>query len=126
MGFIEALEAERQRLQKQVDELHKQRDQIDDELSKISAEIRAMDAYQAAKEGKPKAAKKRGPRKSGVRQSVLNIISSNPNGISRAGIIDLLGLKDDTKGHQSVSNALQALKKEALVTSEKGVYTVKR
>jgi hypothetical protein len=119
MDFQKAVEEERNRLNKRLEELHTQRDALDDEVRKIGVELRAFDAFQNAKEGKGKTAKKRGPRKAGIRQSVLNIISSHPTGISRADIIKTLG----DANPQAVSNALMALKKDNQVSSEKGVYS---
>lgn len=129
MDFLKALEAERDRLTKRLEELHQQADKIAEEINGINTELRAMEAYQEAKEGKQKEARAprkssgpRGPRKTGMRESVMNVIASNPNGIGRAGIIDMMNAKEDKKMQQAISNVLVQLKKAGTVTSTDGKY----
>lgn len=129
MDFLKAIEAERTRINARLDELHKQREAIDDETVKLDLELKAINAYQNAKEGKvvvktTKPKQERGPRKTGLREKVKNVIQSSPAGISRAQIIELLEGKDNKSLQQAISNSLVLLKKKNEVTAEGGKYTV--
>jgi hypothetical protein len=121
--FIKALDDERTRIEDRITTIHKEREALDDELIKLQAELRAMDAYKQAKEGKPtKARTTRGPRKGGVSQSVKNIIISHPNGLGRAEVIEAMSAKEDKKAQASISQALMNLKKKGEITSKDGKY----
>jgi len=63
-----------------------------------------------------------GSRRSGIRQEVLATVKAQPNGISRADLLDTLNAKGDTSAEQSVSNALSALKKNGSISGEDGIY----
>lgn len=65
-----------------------------------------------------------GTRRSGIRESVLDAITSaGPDGIAPAGIRAKLGIADDDKsGAQSVANALSNLKKTAKIADKNGAY----
>ena len=63
-----------------------------------------------------------GTRRAGIRGNVLNTISKATDGISRASLLEALGVKGDKSGESSVSNALTALKKANKVTSDNGLY----
>ncbi len=60
-------------------------------------------------------------RRTGVRESVRQVIANAPEGITPAGIARALGL-EDKRGKQSISNALSALKKASTVAATDGVY----
>lgn len=60
-------------------------------------------------------------RRTGVRDSVLKAVQ-NSKGITPAAIAEQLSM-DDTKGKQSISNALSALKKAGKVKAENGSYS---
>lgn len=62
-------------------------------------------------------------RRTGVRDAVLKAVQSG-NGMKSAEIATQLDM-DDTKGKQSVANALAALKKAGTVTAENGRYSAK-
>ena len=46
------------------------------------------------------------------RQAILELVNQHPDGLSRGEILNLIGVKSDKSGEQSVSNALSALTKQ--------------
>lgn len=96
-----------------------------------SDELRAVDAYEAAKTGKamPVARQGRGRaaptgRRGSRRESILRVIRENPAGLSRGELLDKMGLKGNRQGEMSVSNALTALTKSGQVSRIDGKYRV--
>lgn len=81
------------------------------ELNALGFNYRLTEADQAQSRG----------RRSGVRDSVLNTIKSNP-GITSAAIAERLGWTDKS-GKQSVANAVSNLRKANQITSEGGKHT---
>ena len=65
------------------------------------------------------------PRRGGVREEVLGLISSSSTGLNRSAILEQLHAKGDTKAEQSISNALSNLKKAGDITAEDGIYQAK-
>lgn len=122
MDFLKAIEAERDRIDSRIEQLNEQRDKISEEIEALQLELEALSAYEAAKEGKKPVKKTRSPRKSGIRQAVMNTIASHPNGISRSDILDVMNAKGNKSAEQSISNALAALKKSGQISGEGGVY----
>lgn len=61
-------------------------------------------------------------RRSGVREKVLEAVKQRPEGIGRQELASALGMAD-SKGKQSLSNAIAALKKAGKITGEDGIYT---
>lgn len=120
--FSTFITQERERLNGLRDDALTRKQQIDQELSQINQELVAIEAYEAAKVGKPKP-RTTGTRRTGQRQAVLEVIKQHPDGISPSGIRDALDLNDKS-GSQSVSNALSALRKKSLIVQENGLYTV--
>ena len=87
----------------------KQRDEAQQKLNEANAELRALDAYEAAKHtAQPKA---KAPRQKGKRSEVIHLVASFPEGATRAELIEKLQIKGDKAAEQSLSNALAALKK---------------
>jgi hypothetical protein len=117
------MEAERKTIQEKIEALEKQRADLDTQITEAQQGLIAIQAYFDAKDGKPKKKVTRAPRKSGVRDELRNLIASNPTGISRADILKNMNA-EDKKSQQSISNALQALKKQNIVTSLGGQYKV--
>jgi hypothetical protein len=72
--------------------------------------------------GTPKRGRKKGLRRAGIRQDVLQAIAkSGKNGMTRGELITHFRASDDSF-RQSISNALAALKKQKSVKASKGVY----
>lgn len=115
--FAEAMKAERTRLTAEKQTLAGQIDDLKADMAGLDKELKAIDAYERAKSGTTTA-----KRRSGIRQDVLEVIKKVPNGISRGDIIATMDAHGDKAKTQSVSNALQALKKAGTVSSDDGVY----
>src|SRR5690554_2879655 len=102
---------ERRRLNKQRGNLVEQKAKLDEQIQAIDRELAAVAAYEQVKSGKVPIAQpqQRRVRRSGKRQEILNIIKANPDGMTRADILERLNVKGDKSEEQSVSNALSAL-----------------
>jgi hypothetical protein len=104
---------------------------VDQELDSIEDELAAIEAYDKAKGGQPKRAFKRAPkravgrrraRRGEKRQAVLDLVKQHPEGLSRGELLNLMGVKGDKAGEQSVSNALSALTKQQQLSRREGKY----
>lgn len=124
--FAAHVQEERDRLHEKLGALQMQQNELQGEMDKINAELRALDAYEAAKEGKvvPKRTRSTGSRRSGIREQVLATITAATGGINRADILERMGVKGDKAAEQSVSNALAHAKKQGKVTLDDGIYKV--
>jgi hypothetical protein len=131
------IKQERARLQKARDKALQKKAEIDRELEELESEITAITAYEQAKGGKPAragkraAAKRAGKRTGGQRarrgekrQAVLNVVQQHPDGLTRGEILELMGVKGDKSGEQSVSNALSALSKQNQLGRRERKYVV--
>lgn len=136
-NFEAFIHDERERLGREREQLLSQQQDLAGRMDALDRELAAIDAYEAAKQGKPpaaavadgrrrprKVAAPRGPRaaRGQKRSHVLELIKQHPEGLSRGELIDKMGLKGDRSGEQSVSNALSALKKANQVDSRDGRY----
>lgn len=125
-NFQDLIEKERERLTKLSEEYQAQIADLETKLAEIEKEMRAITAYEAAKQDKPTRATRstkasgRAPRGS-KREEILAVIQKTP-GITRGEIIDTLGVKGQKGQEQGVSNALAAMKKAGAITAEDGKY----
>lgn len=119
--FEQFVKKERDRLTKAREDALAKRAEIDAHIVAIDTELAAINAYEAAKLGKPARAKKSGSRRSGVRQEVLAEIKKHPGGVTPAAVKEALGATDKA-ARQSVSNALAALKRNSEVVAKDGLY----
>ena len=100
-------------------------------IDAVNRELAAIDAYEAAKSSKPlttakKARTPRSPaqgRRGSKRDALMQTIRQNPDGLTRAEILEKMGLKGDNSGEMSISNALTALTKANQVSRRDGKYT---
>lgn len=121
MDFAKAIAEERTRILERLEAIYVSRNSLEAEESKLKIELKSIDAYINAKEGKPAAKKAtRQPRTTGIKTTILEAMKTKPAGIKRAELIEIIG-KD--KG-QSISNALVAMKKKGEVTADGGLYKV--
>lgn len=125
-GFVTK---ERERLTALKEELTTKIEELNKELETASRSLLALDAYQAAKEGKlatPRAPRKttgtRAPRDGSMRGTVLSMLEKEPLG--RAELIAQLGIKGDKKKEQNLSNLLTNLKKAGKVNNKDGTYSL--
>ncbi len=119
MNLAQAMEQERERLNMEKDILAKEMETIKTAMAGLDKELRAISAYERAKNGAVTTTAKR---RTGIRSEVKALIGDNANGIDRAQILEQLNAKGNKSAEQSVSNALGALKKAGKVTSDNGVY----
>lgn len=124
LSFGQAVEKERNRLRNIEGRIQENISKLESELKAVHAELRAVDAYEATKNGKMvrtsngRRAKARAP-KGSVGQTVLAAIKKGTN--DRKKLIATTGLSA-----QQVSNALTALKKSKAITSAgRGTYKAK-
>ena len=121
---------ERERLTAARADLFSQQEEIQKKLDAINREMLAIDAYAAAKAGKPLPTtttqggtrRSGGGRRGGKREELLALIKSVPGGLSRGEILDRMQLKGDKSGEQSVSNALSSMKKAGQLTTDGSKY----
>jgi hypothetical protein len=111
------VQRERSRLQGEREAVLAQQQELENKLAGLSRELAAIDAYEAAKSGKPiQGTRKAGgtgarpqARRGSRRETLLKMISDNPSGLTRGQILERMGLKGNRAGEMSVSNALTAL-----------------
>jgi hypothetical protein len=125
------IKQERTRLQKARDKALQEKADVDRKLERIEGEFAAIAAYEQAKGGKPGRAGKRTPtkrtgaqraRRGERRQAVLGVVQQHPDGLTRGEILNLMGVKGNKSGEQSVSNALLALTKQNQLGRREGKY----
>jgi glycyl-tRNA synthetase (class II) len=122
MDIAKALNEERTKLNTQLEELAKKKEDIDAQMQQVKTELKAIDAYEQSKNPAKKEKKTRAPRKTGVKQAVMNLIASSA-GITRAKLIEMMQAQDDKAKQQQISNVLTALKKAGTVSAVDGTYT---
>ena|ERR1700730_867314 len=113
---------ERARLHDERELIFNEQQVLQEKLDKINREFAAIDAYEAAKSGKPvKSARPVASgrtrtrlasqhRRGSKRDELLKLIQES-EGITRGEILDKMGIKGNKSGEMSVSNALTALTK---------------
>lgn len=116
---------ERERLTTKRTEIQAQQRELEKQLAEIDREFTAVNAYEAAKKGKTisigGATGSRAPR--GQRQQqIIGYLTSHPNS-TRGDILEALGEKGNKSGEQSVSNALNNMKKAGKIKLADGKYT---
>jgi hypothetical protein len=111
---------ESKRLRKARDKAVQKKRDIDQELEAIERELAAIEAYEKAKGVSARAPKRVKAKRTAARRAprgekraaVIEVVSKHPDGLSRGEILNLMGVKGDKSGEQSVSNALSALTKQ--------------
>lgn len=121
--FAVVIEKERERLGRLREDALARRATIDTEIAEIDKELAAIVAYERAKSGK--AASGKGTGRRGSRQDgILALLKEKKDGLTRGSILDALGLKGNKSGEQSISNALNNMKKAGKIDSKDGRYTL--
>ena len=130
--FESMIARERDRLTKAREDVFNKQSELEQKLAEINAELRAVEAYEAVKSGKPIPGSTKAPRvpraatrdrKGGVREELLMLIKAEP--MTRGEILTKKGIveKNNKAGAQSVSNALSAMKKAGMISqNEAGKY----
>ena len=127
--FSEFIQQERERLDRERQDVLRQHEGLENRLAEIDRELEAIEAYEAAKTGKINSRRQgrsgrgrsQAPRGS-RREALLQLMRENPNGLRRGEILERMGLKGDKAGEMSVSNALTALTKANQVTRRDRKY----
>ncbi len=125
--FQDFIARDRERLHAEREAIFTQQHDLEQKLAAINNEMRAIDAYEAAKAGKAAPARqtstRRAPRaRSGSkREQLLQVITAG-GGLTRGEILEKMDLKGDKAGEMSVSNALTALTKSNQVARHDGKY----
>ena len=124
--FETFIASERERLNKAREAIFNQQHELETKLAAINNEMRAIDAYEAAKSGKAVAARQAGRRatraRSGSKREQLLQVIRDGHGLTRGEILEKMGLKGNKSGEMSVSNALTALTKGSQVARRDGRY----
>src|ERR1700719_3623692 len=112
----EVLLAQREGIFTQQADLQKQLDQVNGMLAKF-------DVFEGRAAGKPQTRTRRssGTRRGSKRDELLKVIREG-HGLTRAEILEKMGLKGNKSGEMSVSNALTALTKTNQVARHDGKY----
>ena len=129
--FATFIARDRERLNKEREEIFNQQHELEIKLDAVNRELSAIDAYEAAKSGKPLTPVKqvrasRAPsrgRRGSKRDALMQTIRQNPDGLTRGEILEKMGLKGDKSGEMSISNALTALTKANQISRRDGKYT---
>jgi hypothetical protein len=142
--FADVMRRERERLNREREEILGQQTELANKLDEINREFAGIDAYETAKTGKAatstrlrRATEKSrpSPRQSSAevrprpmrasrREELLQVISAEPNGLSRGQIFERMAIKGDKTAEKSVSNALTALTKNNRVARREGKYVI--
>ena len=119
--FEAAVARERQRLEEASRNVQERRSKLDDELAIIEQELAAIAAYEVTRRGKAGGTAARKPR-GDRRRKIVELIQDAADGLTRGEIIEALELRGNKSGEQSISNALNALKKANSIGAKDGRY----
>jgi hypothetical protein len=123
--FQAVVAKERDRLTQLREDALARRSKIDEEIESIDRDLAAIAAYEAAKSGKSSKRKSTDRAARGtVQTTVLDIIQKIPQGISRGDIVATMEAQSAKVSEQSISNALNALKKAGRIASRDGKYVI--
>lgn len=122
--FSAYMTSERQRINAEIDRLNGNIAEYMHQRGTLERELVAIDAYEAAKNGKTVASKANGARRArkGSRREEITSIVRETGGLTRGELIERLGVKGDKSGEMSISNALTALTKANQLARENGKY----
>ena len=123
--FATFMQRERDRLHAEREQIFNQQQELEAKLADLNRELSAIDAYEAAKSGKPAHAtstrRASTSRRGSKREQLLEVIRAG-GGLVRGEILEKMGLKGNKAGEMSVSNALTALSKANQVSRRDGRY----
>ena len=123
--FATFMQRERDRLHAEREQIFNQQQELEAKLADLNRELSAIDAYEAAKSGKPARAtstrRASTSRRGSKREQLLEVIRAG-GGLARGEILEKMGLKGNKAGEMSVSNALTALTKTNQVSRRDGKY----
>ena len=112
--FATYITGERERLGSAILDIDTQINELGSRRADLQREMKAIDAYEAAKTGKAVTAKTGGTtrraRRGSRREEIVQLVRDT-GPITRGELIERLGVKGDKSGEMSISNALSALLK---------------
>ena len=117
--FEEMVLQERNRLTAQITDIEIRQRALQEEMALVKRELSALDAYETAKAGKTKSTR---GRRASRQDGILQLLRGNADGMTRGGILEGLGLKGNKSGEQSISNALNNMKKAGTIAVRDGKY----
>ena len=124
--FQDFITRDRERLHAEREAIFNQQHELEGKLAAINNEMRAIDAYEAAKSGKPASTRQTGTaarrEPAAAASASSSCRSSRTAGLTRGEILEKMGLKGNKTGEMSVSNALTALTKGNQVARRDGKY----
>ena len=123
--FATFMQRERDRLHAEREQIFNQQQELEAKLADLHRELSAIDAYEAAKAGKPARAtntRRASTNRRGTRREQLLEVIRTGGGLARGEILEKMGLKGNKAGEMSVSNALTALTKANQVSRRDGKY----
>jgi hypothetical protein len=122
---------ERERLGKERGGIETKMGELQSQFDEIDRKLAALDAYEKALTGKAPIrmmpSQRQGGKRSGhgeKQAQVLKLVEAAAEGVARGDLIAKLGVKGNKSGEQSVSNALNALKKAGKIDSTDGKWHV--
>jgi len=128
-SFADSIAKERERLRTKREGILAEQQKLTEQLHELDRELKAIDAYEAVKQGKdalprtPRSASNGSrPPRGEKRELLVQLLAQHPDGLARGEIIEKLGGKGDKSAEQSISNALSALKKQNKLGSKDGKY----
>jgi hypothetical protein len=115
---------QREELLKQREDLFNQQQALQTQLDEVNAMLRKFDVFEGkASQPRQQARTSRSPRSAnGTRRSAVLRVIKEHDGLSRAELLEKMGLKGNKSGEMSVSNALTALTKANQVTRRDRKY----
>jgi len=125
-NFGDFITRERERIGAERETVFSQQNELEAKLAALNNEMRAIDAYEAAKSGKAPA-RQTGTRRasrgrSGSKREELLQVIRDGDGLTRGEILEKMGLKGDKAGEMSVSNSLTTLTKGNQLMRDGGRY----
>ena len=126
-----AVAAERGRRTKERDDIEAKMGELQSKLAEVDLKLAALNAYEKVLAGKlPVKAtprQRQGAKRVGrgeKQAQVLKLVEAAAEGLVRGDLIAKIGVKGNKSGEQSVSNALNALKKAGTIDSTDGKWHV--
>ena len=107
--------------------LVQERRSIDKRVADVQAQLDALDAYDQARAGinTPKKIVSH-TRERFTRSSIVELISSSADGMTRSQILSRLNVKGDTAKERAVTNSIWYLKRAGVLSHVDGVYQVQK
>ena len=116
---------QRDALLEQREAIFNQQHTLQQQLDEVNEMLRKFDTFEGKSAPPRQQTRTRGSgsRRGSKREELLNVICDG-NGLTRAQILETMGLKGNKSGEMSVSNALTALLKSQQISRREGKYVI--